>query len=58
LVLVGANLGYRLGTVQASDNEGIAPRAAVLRAQPQVSNRRRLLLGRLKTQQQLAPQAP
>jgi hypothetical protein len=58
VVLVGANLGHRLGTAHASDNEGIAPAATGLRAKPQVSNRRRLLLGRLKTQQQRAPQAP
>jgi hypothetical protein len=57
VVLVGANLGHRLGTAHASDNEGIAPAATGQRAQPQVSNRRRLLLGRLKTQQQRAPQA-
>jgi hypothetical protein len=58
VVLVGANLGHRLGTAHASDNEGISPAATGQRAQPQVSNRRRLLLGRLKTQQQRAPQAP
>ena len=58
VVLVGANLGHRLGTAHASDNEGIAPEATGQRAQPQVSNRRRLLLGRVKTQQQRAPQAP
>jgi hypothetical protein len=58
VVLVGANLGHRLGTAHASDNEGIAPEATGQRAQPQVSNRRRLLLGRVKTQQQRAPPAP
>jgi len=57
VVLVGANLGHRLGTAHASDNEGIAPAATGQRPQPQVSNRRRLLLGRVKTQQQRAPQA-
>jgi hypothetical protein len=57
VVLVGANLGHRLGTAHASDNEGISPAATGQRAQPQVSNRRRLLLGRLMTQQQRAPQA-
>jgi hypothetical protein len=57
VVLVGASLGHRLGTAHASDNEGIAPAATGLRAQPQVSNRRRLLLGRVKTKQQPAPQA-
>jgi hypothetical protein len=57
VVLVGANLGHRLGTAHASDNEGIAPAATGQQAQPQVSNRRRLLLGRVKTQQQPAPQA-
>jgi hypothetical protein len=57
VVLVGASLGHRLGTAQASGNEGVAPAATGQRAQPQVSNRRRLLLGRVKTQQQRAPQA-
>ena len=57
VVLVGANLGHRLGTAHTSDNEGIAPAATGQQAQPQVSNRRRLLLGRVKTQQQPAPQA-
>jgi len=57
VVLVGANLGHRLGTAHASDNEGITPAATGQRAQPQVTNRRRMLLGRVKTQQQRAPQA-
>jgi len=57
VVLIGANLGHRLGTAHASDNERIAPAATGQQAQPQVSNRRRLLLGRVKTQQQPAPQA-
>jgi hypothetical protein len=57
VVLVGANLGHRLGTADASDNEGIAPVATGQRSQPQVSNKRRMLLGRVKTQQQRVPQA-
>jgi len=57
VVLIGANLGHRLGTAHASDNEGITPAATGQRAQPQVTNRRRMLLGRVKTQQQRAPQA-
>lgn len=57
VVLVGANLGHRLGTAHASDREGIAPLSAVQRAQPKGANRRRmLLLGRIKPQEQRAPQ--
>lgn len=58
VVLLGANLGHRLGTAHASDREGIAPLSAVQRAQPKGANRQRmLLLGRIKPQEQRAPQA-
>jgi len=60
VVLVGANLGHRLGISQVSEGESIAPSPAteLRRAQPQVSNgRRMLLLGRVKPQDQRAPQA-
>jgi len=60
VVLVGANLGHRLGISQVSAKESAAPSPAAeqRRAQPQVSNgRRMLLLGRVKPQEQRAPQA-
>jgi hypothetical protein len=60
VVLVGANLGHRFGISQVSAEESAAPspRTALQRSQPKVSNgRRMLLLGRVKPQDQRAPQA-
>jgi hypothetical protein len=49
VVLVGANLGHRLGTAHASGNQGVAPAAADRRALPKVSTgRRAVVLGRVK----------
>jgi hypothetical protein len=57
VVLIGANLGHRLGTAQASGNEGVAPASAERRARPKVSTGRRMvLLGRVKAPEQRAPQ--
>jgi hypothetical protein len=48
VVLIGANLGHRLGTSQSSVDAVVpSPSAAVQRARPQVSTGRRMsLLGR------------
>ncbi len=49
VVLVGANLGHRLGTAHASGNQGVAPASADRRALPKVSTgRRAVVLGRVK----------
>ena len=60
VVLVGANLGHRLGTKQSTGDAGVASpsAAAVQRARPQESTGlRMLLLGRAKdSPQQAAPQ--
>jgi hypothetical protein len=61
VVLVGANLGHRLGTGQASsvgEAPAPTPASAVQRARPKVSTGRRMvLLGRVKALEQRAPQA-
>jgi hypothetical protein len=57
VVLVGANLGHRLGTAYVSANEVVAPASAARRAPPKVSTGRRMvLLDRVKAPEQRAPQ--
>jgi len=61
VVLVGANLGHRFGLRQLSTKESAVPSpgAALQRAQSKLpEGRRMLLLGRVKPQEQRAPQAP
>jgi len=58
VVLVGANLGHRLGISQAAAEDSVAPVPAppLQGARPKESNgRRMLLLGRVKPPQQQAP---
>jgi len=52
VVLIGANLGHRLGTAHASGNEGVAPASADRRAGPKVSSGRPMPASPIATDQQ------